>query len=127
MDIRRIFPDISSLNLEESKKFYTEFIGLNLAMDMGWILTFISKSNPTAQIYILRFNNPDIDNSNFAISIEVPDVDKLYEKALLDKWEVVYHKTDEEWGVRRFFVKDPNGVTVNIMCHLQHDENKVSR
>jgi len=26
--------------------------------------------------------------------------------------------TDEEWGVRRFFVLDPGGVVVNVMSHL---------
>ena len=122
MNIRRIVPDISSTNLEESKKFYSDFIGLKLAMDMGWILTFISKSNPTAQINILRSKQPTVDNSNFAISIEVADVDKLYKKTLLNNWKIVYHLTNEEWGVRRFFIKDPDGVTVNIMCHLTNVE-----
>jgi uncharacterized glyoxalase superfamily protein PhnB len=24
---------------------------------------------------------------------------------------------DEEWGVRRFFVRDPNGRVVNVLTH----------
>jgi len=117
MSIRRIVPDITSKNLEESKQFYIDFIGLTLAMDMGWILTFISKSNPTSQINILHSEQPKVDNSNVAISIEVSNVNELYEKALSEDLEVIYHLTEEEWGVKRFFVRDPNGVTVNIMCH----------
>jgi uncharacterized glyoxalase superfamily protein PhnB len=31
--------------------------------------------------------------------------------------EVVYPLTDEPWGVRRFFARDPNGVVVNVMTH----------
>jgi hypothetical protein len=30
----------------------------------------------------------------------------------------VYELTDEEWGVRRFFVKEPSGVIVNVMAHV---------
>jgi uncharacterized glyoxalase superfamily protein PhnB len=30
---------------------------------------------------------------------------------------IVYPLTDEPWGVRRFFVVDPNGVIVNIVTH----------
>ena len=30
---------------------------------------------------------------------------------------VVYPLTDEPWGVRRFFLRDPNGVVVNVMNH----------
>lgn len=118
MKIRRIVPDISSTDLEKSKKFYVDFIGLKLAMDMGWILTFISESNPTAQINILKTDQPTIDNPNVALSIEVADVDGLFKIALAEKMEIVYPLKTEYWGVKRFFVKDPNGVTVNIMCHL---------
>ena len=29
----------------------------------------------------------------------------------------VYPLTDEPWGVRRFFTRDPNGVVVNVLSH----------
>lgn len=90
MEFRRITPDITSNKIEESKKFYVDFIGLKLAMDMGWILTFISPSNPTAQINLLRSDRQDIDNSNVAISIESSDVDGLYKKALAENMEIIY-------------------------------------
>lgn len=118
MEFRRITPDISSNKIEESKAFYCGFVGLKLAMDLEWILTFMSESNPTAQINILRSEKQDIDNLNVAISFESSDVDGLYEKALAENVEIVYPLKVEDWGVKRFFVKDPNGVTVNIMCHV---------
>lgn len=118
MKFRRITPDITSNKIEESKKFYADFIGLKLAMDMGWILTFISESNPTAQINLLLSEEQSIDNSNVAISIESSNVDGLYKKALSENMEIIYPLKIEQWGVKRFFVKDPNGVTVNIMCHI---------
>jgi uncharacterized glyoxalase superfamily protein PhnB len=121
MKFRRITPDITSNKIEESKKFYSEFVGLKLAMDMGWILTFVSESNPTAQVNILCSDKQDIDNSNVAISIESSDVSGLYKKALAEKLEIIYPLKVEDWGVKRFFVKDPNGVTVNIMCHVNTD------
>ncbi|WP_211236641.1 hypothetical protein [Arthrobacter castelli] len=31
---------------------------------------------------------------------------------------VVYPLTNEPWGVRRFFVEDPGGTTVNVLAHL---------
>ena len=118
MKCRRITPDLNSNKIEESKKFYSNFVGLKLAMDMGWIMTFISESNPTAQINLLRSDKRDIDNSNVMISIESSDVDALYKKALDQNIEIIYPLKVEDWGVKRFFVKDPNGVTVNIMCHI---------
>jgi uncharacterized glyoxalase superfamily protein PhnB len=48
---------------------------------------------------------------------EVDDVDSPYDVALSMGYDIVYPITDEPWGVRRFHVKDPNGVTINLMRH----------
>ena len=31
--------------------------------------------------------------------------------------ELVYPLTDEPWGVRRFYAREPNGAVVNVMTH----------
>ena len=118
MKIRRIVPDICSNDLEKSKQFYGDFLGLKLVMDMDWILCFASESNQTAQINILPNDNKDVTNANVFITIEVFEIDAAYEKAIANNYEIVYPITNEPWKVRRFFMKDPNGVTINIMCHL---------
>ncbi|MEN7550476.1 VOC family protein [Rapidithrix thailandica] len=116
--MRRIVPNIYSDNIEASKEFYLNFLGMDLVMDMGWVLTFASKENPTAQISI--FKNAETeqpDNKSIFLSIEISDVDKMYELAKSMNHEIVYEITNESWGVRRFFVKDPNGVTINLLTH----------
>ena len=118
MNIRRIVPDISASNLEKTKEFYGGFLGLKLVMDLHWVLTFASETNPTAQINILQKGKSAVSNDNVFISVEVSEIDKTYEEAVARKYEIVYPISNEPWGVRRFFVKDPNGVTVNIMCHI---------
>lgn len=116
--IRRIVPNIYSNDLEKSKAFYLDFLEMRLAMDMGWILTFVANGNETAQISILKNDtNNVLDNGAIFLSIEVADVNILYQKAQALNIEIVYPLSDEAWGVRRFFVKDPNGATLNILSH----------
>jgi predicted enzyme related to lactoylglutathione lyase len=119
MSVKRIVPNISSASMEESKAFYSSFLGLKLVMDMDWILTFASDENPTAQVSILKNDDPGNLNTAITLSMEVADVDALYEKAKTLRYEIEYEITDEPWGVRRFWVKDPNGVIINIMSHTQ--------
>jgi predicted enzyme related to lactoylglutathione lyase len=120
MEIRRIIPNISSTKMEESKDFYTNFIGLSIVMDMHWVLTFASPSNPTAQVNIVKSEKSFVSDDHITISIEVSDVDSLYEKAIELGYEITYPLTNETWGlVRRFWVKDPNGITINLMAHRQ--------
>ena len=118
MEIKRIVPNISSNSMEESRKFYSDFLGLKIVMDMEWILTFASVSNPTAQISIVKNDKPNVFVSDITISIEVNDIDALYKKAVALDYKIPYSITNEPWGVRRFFVKDPNNVIINIMFHL---------
>ena len=93
-----------------------DFLGMELVMDIGWVITFASKENPTAQINIFKNDKPIVDAS--FISIEVSNVDQLYEQAQENKFSIVYELRNESWGVRRFFVKDPNGATINLLSHL---------
>ncbi len=117
--VHRIVPNILSNDLTESKRFYNEFLNMELVMDLGWILTFKSSENETAQISIVKSNDSlDKDANTTFISIEVSEVDTVYKKALAMKYEITYPITNEDWGVRRFFVKDPNGAVLNILSHL---------
>jgi catechol 2,3-dioxygenase-like lactoylglutathione lyase family enzyme len=115
MSIRRVVPDITSERIDESRKFYTEFLGFEVAMDMGWIVTLASPSNPTAQITLLR--GPATAAPNPDLSIEVEDIDKVHGKATALGLQIVYPLRDEPWGVRPFFVTDPNGMVVNVVSH----------
>ena len=51
------------------------------------------------------------------VSIEVDDVDEVYERARAAGAEIVYPLTDGEWGLRRFFVRDPNGALIDVTQH----------
>ncbi len=31
--------------------------------------------------------------------------------------DIVHPLTDEAWGVRRFFVRDPDGHVINVLSH----------
>jgi hypothetical protein len=54
MSIRRVVPDITCNRIDESRNFYTEVLGFDMAMDMDWVVTLASPSNPTAQITLVH-------------------------------------------------------------------------
>jgi uncharacterized glyoxalase superfamily protein PhnB len=53
------------------------------------------------------------------LSIEVENVDEAHARAVERRLKIVYPLTDEPWGVRRFFVSDPNGVVINVLSHAR--------
>jgi uncharacterized glyoxalase superfamily protein PhnB len=115
MAVRRIMPDLQVAEPGEAVDFYTGVLGLEVAMDMGWIVTFVAPGNPTAQLSVMREDAtaPVVP----AVSIEVGDVDAAYAAAVAGGHEIVHPLTDEPWGVRRFFVRGPGGHVINVLSH----------
>ena len=43
--VKRVIPNIRSGNPADGQEFYTDVLGLEVVMDMGWIVTFGSAAN----------------------------------------------------------------------------------
>jgi uncharacterized glyoxalase superfamily protein PhnB len=86
-------------------------------MDIGWIVTLVSPDVPSAQVSLVS-GSDEAAKPNPDITVEVDDVDSVHHAVSRSGHEIAYPLTDEEWGVRRFFVRDPRGVVVNVMSHI---------
>lgn len=117
MTIRRVVPDIQTEDMAGSLAFYGDVLGFETGMDMDWVVTMISPANPKAQVTLLKRDQSAPLQAQ--ISIEVEDVDQVHNRVVASGLEVLYPLTNEPWGVRRFFVADPNGVVLNILSHLE--------
>ena len=51
------------------------------------------------------------------ISAHTDDIEGAYEEAQKLGYEIVHPITTERWGVRRFFVRAPDGNVINIVNH----------
>jgi catechol 2,3-dioxygenase-like lactoylglutathione lyase family enzyme len=124
MSVRRVVPDITTERIEESREFYIGLLGFEVAMDMDWVVTLVSPVNRTAQVILMTRDaraplHPQM-------SVEVTNVDAVHAEAVRRGEDVVYPLTDEPWGVRRFFVRDPSGVVVNVLGHQAREGDVVT-
>ena len=111
--IRRAVPNISSDQPAETKEFFVDLLGLEVAMDLGWVVTLASPTNPRAQVTIIGNDDPAAPG----ISVEVDDVDAVHTRVVERGLEIAYPLRDEEWGVRRFMLREPSGTIVNVLSH----------
>nr|BFE59175.1 VOC family protein [Dactylosporangium thailandense] len=114
MGVQWIKPNIRSDDLEGSRAFYRDVVGLREQGGLDWIL-FFGTDRREVQLGVMNLDikagvHPDV-------SIEVDDVDAVHDRAVAAGAEIVYPLTDEEWGLRRFFVRDPNGTVINVTQH----------
>jgi catechol 2,3-dioxygenase-like lactoylglutathione lyase family enzyme len=111
--IERSVPNKRSDRPAETRDFFTELLGFEVVMDLGWVVTLASPTNPSAQVTIIGND----DRAAPGISIEVDDVDAIHARAAERGLEIAYPMRDEEWGVRRLMLREPSGTTVNVLSH----------
>ena len=109
----RAVPNIKSDRPEETREFFVDLLGFEVAMDLGWVLTLTSPTNRSAQVTIISNDDPSAPG----ISVGVDDVDAVHARAVEQGLEIAYPLRDEEWGVRRFMLREPSGTIVNVVAH----------
>ncbi|MFF1571316.1 VOC family protein [Leifsonia sp. NPDC058292] len=101
-------------DVERAREFFG-FLGLTeVGMNQGWVARFTSpESGASVQVVTRDATAPE----DSVMTIKVDDVDAAYEEAQRRGYEIVHPLTDEPWGIRRFFVRSPDGHVINVARH----------
>jgi catechol 2,3-dioxygenase-like lactoylglutathione lyase family enzyme len=115
MAVRRIVANLAVDRTDAAKTFYGDVLGMNIAMDLGWIVTFAADGSMTPQISIMTEGGSGTPVPD--LSIEVDDLSDVHTKMQAAGFTIEYGPATEPWGVTRFYVRDPFGRLVNILAH----------
>jgi catechol 2,3-dioxygenase-like lactoylglutathione lyase family enzyme len=117
MRVVRISPNLRVPDVDAAKGFYTDVLGLSTEeFNMGWVGRYTS---PDTGAHVQLLTQDAVAPANAAISVHVEDVDAAYVEVQQRGVEVVHGLTTEEWGVRRFLVRAPDGNVINVVQHRE--------
>lgn len=115
MRVTRITANLPVSEIDAAKRFYTDYLGLSTEeFDLGWVARYTSPDTG-ASVQIVTGDASAPEDS--VVSVHTDDVDAAYAEAQATGYEIVYPLTTEPWGVRRFFVRAPDGNVLNIVRH----------
>lgn len=115
MTVQRIIPYHESSDLDATRTFYTRVLGLEEGTFGGGYIGFGSGqaqvlfAPPGTQQPVLPDMGVDVGSR--------AAVDAAHAEAVQAGHEILYGPVDEPWGVRRFFVRDPQGVVISVLAH----------
>lgn len=115
MAVKRIVANIECPHPESARSFYGNILGMKVAMDHGWIVTFATDAKTTPQVSVASEGGSGTPVPD--LSIEVDNLDEVHARILAAGITVEYGPAAEPWGVRRFYVRDPFGRLLNILSH----------
>ena len=112
--------------IQETKEFYTTNLGFGVTFENEFYLLMHTPGH-TAQLSFLLPEHPSqqpIFQSKFQgdgvyLTIEVDDVDYLYQQLKSKGMEIKIDLRDEPWGDRHFAIQDPNGIGIDLVKYTQ--------
>lgn len=115
--------------LEETKAFYTGVLGFGIRFENDFYLLMHTPAS-TAELSFLLPNHPSqqpIFQSPFQgkgvyLTIEVADVDALYEAIKTKGIPIELELRNEPWGDRHFAIVDPNGIGIDLVTYSPPEE-----
>lgn len=115
MRAKRITANLRVADIEAAKSFYTGYLGLTTEeFNMGWVARYTS---PDTGVNVQLVTRDATGPEDSVISVHTDDVEAAYEEAQQLGYEIVHPLSTESWGVRRFFVRAPDGNVINIVYH----------
>ncbi len=113
---------IVTSKLVETKKFYTDILGFGVTFENEFYILLHTPSKE-AEISFLLPNHPSqqplfqqpFTGQGMYLTIEVDDVDKVYNDLQNKGVEIKIEIRDEPWGDRHFAIQDPNGIGIDIV------------
>jgi catechol 2,3-dioxygenase-like lactoylglutathione lyase family enzyme len=115
--VTRIVADLEVADLASAKAFYSDYLGLrDEQFNLGWV---VRHAQPDTGAYVQLVTRDATAPEVPVVSVMVDDVDAAHAQALEHGFEIVHPLSDESWGVRRFFVRAPDGNVLNIVQHRE--------
>jgi catechol 2,3-dioxygenase-like lactoylglutathione lyase family enzyme len=116
MRVTGIVANLPVADIAAARDFYTDYLGLSVeGFNLGWVANYRSPGGEAAVQLVTRDATAPHDS---VISVHVGSgVDEAYAEVKRRGYEIVHPLTDEAWGVRRFFVRAPDGNVINMVSH----------
>jgi predicted enzyme related to lactoylglutathione lyase len=116
MQVTGIVTNLPVSDIGAARTFYTDYLGLSVeGFDMGWVAHYQTPDG-RAHIQLLTRDATAREDSNISVHVG-SDIEEAFEEAKRRGYEIVHPLTTESWGLRRFFVRAPDGTIVNMTSH----------
>ncbi|MDF1855972.1 VOC family protein [Pseudooceanicola sp.] len=118
MTVLRIVPNLTCDDPAQLSGFYRDLFGVDVAMDMGFIVT-LAASGGQQSTQLSLASEGGSGTPVPALSIEADDLEVAIARAAQLGIAPEYGPVEEPWGVRRFHVRDPAGHLINVLTHMR--------
>lgn len=125
MQLSDLYPIVMTDRLAECRRFWVERLGFEVVFEASWILLVGSGGPARRLVAFMTPDHPSIPpgrerfaESGLLLTLETDDVDAEHARLAGLGVEILHGPVDEPWGQRRFLMRDPAGVWVDVVRQI---------
>jgi catechol 2,3-dioxygenase-like lactoylglutathione lyase family enzyme len=120
MRLTDLYPIVMTDRLADCRRFWVGRLGFAVAFEASWFLLLTSGGGRSVAFMTPDHPSTPPGRENFAgsgllLTLEVDDVDAEHARLAAAGVEILHGPVDEPWGQRRFLLRDPAGVWVDVV------------
>lgn len=126
MELTSFYPVIAATRLQESRDFYTRFLGFEVTFEADWYVSLRRPGTVPYELALLDPSHPTLPEGygrpvqGLLLNFEVADVDAEWERLVVGAGLTpVLPLRSEDFGQRHFIVPDPSGVLIDIITPIE--------
>lgn len=124
MRLSGLYPIVMTDRLAECRRFWVDLLGFDVVFEADWIVILSSTGSQS----LVAFMSPDhpstppgrerFGEAGLLLTLETEDVDAEHDRLAARGVPIMHGPVDEPWGQRRFLLRDPAGVWVDVVRQI---------
>ena len=119
--IDSIFPVLCVDDTSAHRDFYVQILGLEVMFDCGWYTALCVPGDQSRQVALVKAGHETVPTRfdeparGCLVTVAVPDVDAVHDRAVDAGHQPVQELRDEPFGQRHFMLEDPGGTLLDVI------------
>jgi catechol 2,3-dioxygenase-like lactoylglutathione lyase family enzyme len=120
------YPLITVKHLQGSRDFYLRHFAMVVIFEASWVVMLANGSAGRICLGLMSQDHPSsprgpevFDGRGMIMTFQVENVADLYARLKQADAPLVYDLTEEPWGQRRFMTRDPSGILIDVVEHIE--------
>lgn len=120
------YPLVTVTALPASRDFFVKFFGMRLVFEASWVVMLARKEGGPIVLGLTMADHPSkppgpeaFDGKGMIMTFQVEDAAAEHKRLQAAGAPIAYGLAVEPWGQRRFMVRDPSGILVDVVEQIE--------
>jgi catechol 2,3-dioxygenase-like lactoylglutathione lyase family enzyme len=121
-----VYPLVTVSKLADSRDFFVSYFGMSVLFEANWVAMLSRKEGGPIALGMMTRDHPSkppgpevFDGKGMIMTFQVADAAAEHARLTAAGAPIVYGLATEPWGQKRFMLRDPSGILVDVVEQIE--------